>query len=217
MINENRPEPRTFTAFLRKTFKGVLDSAAAFMNGLGVHPNLVTFLGLVGNLAAGVLIALGHLTWGGVLALLAGPLDALDGAMARQRGEAGHYGAFYDSVIDRYSEIALYGGLLIYFSKTDSWQNALLVFFATAGSLMVSYTRARAEALQFPAKIGLLTRVERYIVLMPGVLFRRPEISLWILAVLTHFTALQRIWYVHQQARESGRAGERQQRKDNHG
>jgi CDP-diacylglycerol---glycerol-3-phosphate 3-phosphatidyltransferase len=217
MINEKRPEPPTFTAFLRKTFRGALDSVAAFLLGLGIHPNLVTALGLVGNLAAGVLIGLGYLTWGGLLALLAGPLDALDGAMARQRGDDGRYGAFFDSFTDRYSEIALYGGLLFYFSSTGSWQNALLVFFAVVGSLMVSYARARAEALQFSAKIGLLTRAERYLILMPGIILQRPDISLWILAILTHFTALQRFWYVHKQARESGQAGRERKRKDDHG
>jgi CDP-diacylglycerol--glycerol-3-phosphate 3-phosphatidyltransferase len=105
---------------------------------------------------------------------------------------------------------------LIYFSRAGSWQNALLVFFAAAGSLMVSYARARAEALQFSAKIGLLTRAERYIVLIPGILLQRPDISLWVLAILTHFTALQRIWYVHKQASENGEVRGRQKGKDDH-
>jgi CDP-diacylglycerol--glycerol-3-phosphate 3-phosphatidyltransferase len=135
--------------------------------------------------------------------MLVGPLDALDGTMARMRNESGRYGAFVDSVTDRYSEIALYGGLLVYFNKTGTWQDALLVFFAAVGSIMVSYTRARAEALNYSAKIGLLTRAERYIVLIPGIIFGFPHISLWILALLTHVTALQRFWYVRKQAKET--------------
>lgn len=164
-------------------------------------PNGITIFGLVGNVAAGVLIGFGYLTWGGLVALLVGPLDALDGALARLRGESGQYGAFIDSVTDRYSEIALFGGLLVHFSQLNAWREALLVFFAALGSVMVSYVRARAEALGYSAKVGLLTRAERYIVLIPGIIFHIPEISLWILAVMTHFTALQRFLFVRKQAR----------------
>lgn len=203
MTQSDQQDPKTFTDFLRRLFKGVLDSIAAFLNKLGIKPNMVTAAGLVGNLIAALFIAYGKLTWGGLIAMLVGPLDALDGTMARMRNESGRYGAFVDSVTDRYSEIALYGGLLVYFNKTGTWQDALLVFFAAVGSIMVSYTRARAEALNYSAKIGLLTRAERYIVLIPGIIFGFPHISLWILALMTHVTALQRFWYVRKQAKET--------------
>jgi CDP-diacylglycerol---glycerol-3-phosphate 3-phosphatidyltransferase len=205
MTTSTQQEPKTFTAFLRKIFGKILDSIAGFLNGLGVKPNLVTITGLIGNIGAGVLISLGYLTWGGLLALLSAPLDALDGTMARLRGEDGNYGAFIDSVTDRYSEIAIYGGLLVYFYQNGTWQDALLVFFAALGSVMVSYMRARAESLGYSAKIGLLTRIERYIVLLPGIIFHHPSISLWILAILTHFTALQRFFYVRRQTRQRSR------------
>lgn len=201
MSNTNEQESKTFTAFLRQVFRGALNAVGGFLNNLGIKPNVITLLGLVGNFTAGVLIALGELTWGGLLAMIVGPLDALDGTMARLRGEDGQYGAFIDSVTDRYSEIALYGGLLVYSIRTGTWQDALLVFFAAVGSIMVSYVRARAESLDYHAKNGLLTRAERYIVLIPGIIFRHPSISLWILAILTHFTALQRFWHVRQQAK----------------
>ena len=203
MTQSDQQDPKTFTDFLRRLFKGVLDSIAAFLNKLGIKPNMVTAAGLVGNLIAALFIAYGKLTWGGLISMLVGPLDALDGTMARMRNESGRYGAFVDSVTDRYSEIALYGGLLVYFNKTGTWQDALLVFFAAVGSIMVSYTRARAEALNYSAKIGLLTRAERYIVLIPGIIFGFPHISLWILALMTHVTALQRFWYVRKQAKET--------------
>ncbi|MDF1519044.1 MAG: CDP-alcohol phosphatidyltransferase family protein [Brevefilum sp.] len=203
MTQSDQQDPKTFTDFLRRLFKGILDSIAAFLNKLGIRPNMVTAAGLIGNLIAAILIAYGKLTWGGLIAMLVGPLDALDGTMARMRNESGRYGAFVDSVTDRYSEIALYGGLLVYFNKTGTWQDALLVFFAAVGSIMVSYTRARAEALNYSAKIGLLTRAERYIVLIPGIIFGFPHISLWILALMTHVTALQRFWYVRKQAKET--------------
>jgi CDP-diacylglycerol--glycerol-3-phosphate 3-phosphatidyltransferase len=133
--------------------------------------------------------------------MIIGPLDALDGVLARIQKRDGKSGAFFDSVSDRYSEIFLYGGLLIYFIRFRPDQNLLLVFLAVTGSVMVSYTRARAESLNFSAKIGLLSRAERYLILIPGLIFGYPQISLWILALLTHFTALQRIWFVQRQAK----------------
>jgi len=205
MNQSNQQDSKTFTDFLRRIFKDILDGIAGFLNKLGIRPNMVTAAGLVGNLIAALLIAFGKLTWGGIIAMLVGPLDALDGTMARMRNESGRYGAFVDSVTDRYSEIAIYGGLLVYFNKTGSWQDSLLVFFAAVGSIMVSYIRARAEALNYSAKIGLLTRAERYIVLIPGIIFGFPHISLWILAVLTHVTALQRFWYVRKQAKDTSK------------
>lgn len=215
MSQSNEQAPKTFSDFLRHIFKGVLESIAKFLNRLGIRPNVVTAAGLIGNLAAGVLIAMGHLLWGGILAMVVGPFDALDGTMARLRNESGRYGAFVDSVTDRYSEIALYGGLLVYYSQNGTWQNALLVFFAVIGSVMVSYIRARAESLDFSAKIGLLTRVERYLVLIPGIILGYPHISLWILAVLTNFTAIQRFWHVRMQAKQDQKDQLRQKEIEN--
>jgi len=137
MNQSNQQDSKTFTDFLRRIFKDILDGIAGFLNKLGIRPNMVTAAGLVGNLIAALLIAFGKLTWGGIIAMLVGPLDALDGTMARMRNESGRYGAFVDSVTDRYSEIAIYGGLLVYFNKTGSWQDSLLVFFAAVGSIMV--------------------------------------------------------------------------------
>ena len=205
MSPNQEPTPETLTDTLRRVFKGTLDAIAGFLNRLGIRPNVVTAFGLIGNLAAGVLIATGRLFWGGLIAMLIWPLDALDGTMARLRHEGGPYGAFVDSVTDRYSEIVIYAGLLLYFNGFGSWGDALLVFFAAAGSIMVSYMRAKAEALNFEAKIGLLSRLERYLVLIPGLLLGFPRISLWILAVLANFTALQRFWHVRKQARLAGR------------
>lgn len=203
MKQSDKQEQKTFTDFLRRIFKNILDGIAGFLNKLGIRPNVVTSVGLLGNIAAAVMIGFGNLTWGGIIAMLVGPLDALDGTMARMRKEDSRYGAFVDSVTDRYSEIALYGGLLAFFNENGTWQDALLVFFAAVGSIMVSYVRARAEALDFSAKIGLLTRAERYIVLIPGIILGYPRISLWILAVLTNITAVQRFLYVRRQARGS--------------
>ncbi len=123
--------------------------------------------------------------------------------MARQKGGNGKFGAFFDSVIDRYSELFLYGGLMVYYASHGDVTGSLLVYFAMMGSIMVSYTRARAESLGFSAKIGLLSRVERYIILVPSLIFRWLYIGLGILAVFTNFTAIQRILSVNKQASEA--------------
>jgi len=181
----------------------VLERIAAFLGRLGIKPNAITAAGLIGNLAAALLIGMGELLWGGLLAMLVGPLDALDGVLARMNHESGRYGAFVDSVTDRYSEIFLYGGLIVYYLRMDGDIGILLAFLAATGALMVSYIRAKAESIEFSAKIGLLSRAERYIILIPGLILGYPQVSLWILAILTHFTALQRFWFVRKQAKQA--------------
>ena len=211
MKTEINSDKKTFTDFLRKFFAQALNKVASFFNKLGIKPNVITAAGLIGNLGAACLIAWGYLLWGGIVAMVIGPLDALDGVLARMRNESGRFGSFLDSVTDRYSEIFLYAGLIIYYLQSDQKNFMLLAFLAATGSLMVSYVRAKAESVEFSAKVGLLTRAERYFILLPGLLFGYPHISLWILAILTHFTALQRIWSVRKQAkiiRESGTKGQ---------
>jgi len=193
---------KTFTDFLRIVFKNVLEPIASFLNRIGLKPNTVTLSGLIGHTIAAYLIARGHITWGGLLILVMAPVDALDGTMARLRGEPSKFGAFIDSVTDRYSELVLFGGLLVYFLSVNNWLGCGLVYIAAAGSVMVSYTRARAETLGFDAKIGLLSRVERYIILIPALIFNITLVGLGIIAVLSNFTAVQRIWSVRKQAHD---------------
>ena len=200
-MSTTNEENKTFTDWLRKIFSQVLNGIGGFLNNLGIRPNVITLSGLFGNFISAALIATGHLTWGGLLAMIIWPLDALDGSMARLRGEDSKYGSFIDSTTDRYSEIAIYGGLMIHFIRNDQWLGIVLAYLALTGSLMVSYTRAKAESLGFTAKNGWFSRAERYIVLMPGIIFRRPDISLWVLAVMTYVTALQRFLIVRRQSR----------------
>jgi len=194
-------ESKTFTDLLRKTFRGAGQTAARFLNRLGIHPDTVTLLGLAGHFCGAVLAATGHMTWAGVVILIMAPLDFLDGALARLRGETSKFGAFLDSVTDRYSEFVILGGLLFYFLQKQDWLSCGAVFMAATGSVMVSYIRARAESLGFQAKVGLLSRVERYLILIPGLIFNIPAIAIWLIAALSHFTALQRIASVHRQAK----------------
>lgn len=197
-----RKEPVTFTDFLRKTFKNVLEPVAMFFNRLGIMPNTMTILGLAGNMVGAGLLAMGYIPAGGLVILLMGPIDALDGTMARLRGLPTEFGAFVDSVTDRYSELVIFLGLLIYFLREDLWLGALLVYLAAAGSVLVSYIRARAQSVGFETKIGLFTRVERFLVLVPGLIFNQPMISLALIALFGNITALQRIWHVRKQAYE---------------
>lgn len=202
MDTNSKKEPFSLEHFLRVKSKGFLDRIASAVNRTGILPNTITLLGFLGTLAGAILIGRGEIMWGGILVLLMGPLDALDGAMARQRGDLTEYGAFFDSVTDRYSELVIYAGLIYYFSQQGSSLYVCLTFAAAAGSVLVSYTKARAEALGFSAKVGILTRIERYLVMAPCLVFNIPHIAVWIIAVLANVTAVQRIVKVRQQAVE---------------
>ena len=167
-----------------------------------IPPNAVSLLGFMGIGVAGLVIALGHVGWGGVLLLIFGPLDAVDGLLARKTNQASTFGAFLDSTLDRYAEIALFLGLTYYFLKQGSFLGVILSFLTLTGSLMVSYARARAEGLGLSCKVGLFTRFERLLVLTVGLLTGFVIPVLAILSLLTHYTALQRILYVYRRSRK---------------
>ena len=196
-----KPSKKTFTDYLRLWFKWVLDPLGGFLNQLGLTPNMVTGLGLLGNTIGAIYLARGEMLTGGLWIALMTPVDALDGTMARLRGESSDFGAFVDSVSDRYSELIIYGGLLYHFLVRGELLGGMLTFGAAAGSVLVSYVKARAEGLGYEARVGLLTRAERYLVLAPSLIFNQLNIGLGILAVFANFTALQRVWYVRQHAR----------------
>lgn len=192
----------TFTDQMRVAFKGVLDPLANLLNRLGLMPNTMTLLGLAGNMLGAYLLATGNMTGGGILILLMGPVDALDGTMARLRGMAGSFGAFVDSVTDRYSELVIFAGLLYYYTQHADAVAAMGVFAAAAGSVLVSYVRSRGQSLGWDSKIGILTRMERYLVLAPCLILNVPQIGIWVIAVLANITAIQRIADVRRQAYE---------------
>lgn len=199
-VTDNIMSPnKTFTDYLRLWFKWVLDPLGGFFNRLGLTPNMMTMLGLLGNSIGAYYLAMGNMLTGGILVLLMTPIDALDGTMARLRGESSDFGAFVDSVSDRYSELIIYGGLLYHFLSVGERLGGLLVFAAAAGSVLVSYVKARAEGLGYGAKVGLLTRVERYLVLAPSLVFNQLYIGLGIIAIFANITAIQRIWFVRSQ------------------
>jgi CDP-diacylglycerol--glycerol-3-phosphate 3-phosphatidyltransferase len=199
--NAFQPSSKTLTDHLRVRFKHLLDPVGAFLNRAGIAPNTLTLAGLIGNLIGSLLIARGQFLIGGLLLLFMGPLDALDGTMARLRGEPTDFGAFIDSVTDRYSELIIFAGLLYYYLHNGIFLMAMLVFAASAGSVLVSYVRARAQSLGYEAKEGILTRAERFAVLIPSIIFGYPSVGVSIVAVLANFTALQRILIVRKLAR----------------
>jgi CDP-diacylglycerol--glycerol-3-phosphate 3-phosphatidyltransferase len=185
--------PLTLTEKLRLIFKLPLERAGKFLASRGVKPNIITFVGLLGTILGSVFIANGNLPLGGGIILLMGPIDALDGAVARAGGSISLFGAFLDSVTDRYIEAFIYGSLIIYFLSRDESLGVLLSFISLVGSVLVSYTRARAEGLGFQTKVGVLTRFERMLVIGPTVLFKVPMVGVGIVAVLANLTAFQRI------------------------
>lgn len=174
----------------------------------GITPNQVTWAGLLSYGVVAWLLTAGFSKTAGVVLVVLGPLDAIDGMLARQTGQADSKGAFLDSTLDRYAEVLLFLGLTCHLfqeSYQDSREmllNACLVLAALSGSLLVSYVRARAESLGFSCKIGLMTRFERIFLISIALIFDvvRPAIAL--LAVLAHLTAAQRIRYIMKQNHE---------------
>ena len=160
----------------------------------GIKPDALTFTGLAINIGAAYVIATGHFPLGGILILVAGLFDLLDGALARFARKTTKFGAILDSAVDRISEAAIFCGLLVWYMPGRS--EILLIFAVLIGSFLVSYIRARAEGLGLECKGGLFTRAERVIVLAVGLLVNQVVIALWILVVFVYITVVQRLVYL---------------------
>jgi CDP-diacylglycerol--glycerol-3-phosphate 3-phosphatidyltransferase len=199
-VADQKQPPKTLTDQMRVIFKGVLDPIGAFFNRLGILPNTMTLIGLLGHTIGAFFLFQGKMVVGGLIILAMAPIDALDGTMARLRCEPSSFGAFVDSVSDRYSELVIFLALIIFYAQQGEWLNCIVVYTAAAGSVMVSYVRSRAESLGYEAKTGILTRLERYVVLVPTLILNVPMVGLWIVAVMANLTAIQRILHVRRQA-----------------
>ncbi|MSP12627.1 MAG: CDP-alcohol phosphatidyltransferase family protein [Chloroflexi bacterium] len=180
---------------------GLVAPVATWLGKLGISPNVITLIGFLLNVGMGLLLSQTIHPLTGMLVMLAGAFDSLDGMLARLTHRASIFGAFFDSTLDRWSESAIFFGLLYYYSGQGAVLEVRLIFLAIVGSLLVSYTRARAEALQIPCQDGLLTRFERVVILGLGLLLGPYvpilwTLALWILAFGTLFTAIQRIYAV---------------------
>jgi CDP-diacylglycerol---glycerol-3-phosphate 3-phosphatidyltransferase len=166
------------------------------LHGKRGNPNVYTFLGFFSTLAASILVLKQLWFPAGLAIILSGLFDLFDGVVARELGKVTIFGGFLDSVLDRYSDLIFLSALVLHYAERG---DTILVAVASAviiGTALIPYARARAEAAGIPCTIGFMERAERIILLSVGILFDCMRPILWILALLTQFTVLQRIWFV---------------------
>ena len=180
--------------------KRIVDSLVVLLSKLRIHPNILTLIGLLINVVATVLFAKGLFFWAGLVIIFAGLFDIVDGEVARRTGRVTKFGAFFDSVIDRYSDMVLLLGLMIWYAKLVRIFYVSLTGLVLMGSVLTSYTRARAESLIPACKVGFLERPERIVLLIIGALTNRMAAVLWVMAILSNWTVFQRIWYTWREA-----------------
>ena len=166
-----------------------------------IHPNVLTFLGLVINIVAAVLLAAGQFRSAGFVIIGAGLFDMVDGRVARATKQVTLFGGFFDSVVDRYSDLALYMGLLVYYSSINRPFYIVLTAIVMTGSVMISYSRARAENAIPKCKVGFLERPERVVLIIIGALFGVMAQVLWVIAVLSNLTVVHRMIYTWQECK----------------
>ncbi len=200
-----------FPNWLKTGFVNLFNPVINFFVWTRVKPNWLTTAGFLFGVGSGFLFALNHFFWGGMVALLSAICDAIDGSLARRSGNATKFGMFYDSVLDRYSELAMFIGLSYFYSHSGMWLQTILTDLALAGSLIVSYTRARAEGLGEDCKVGIMERPERIAVIITGTVFTGIfdkhwifTAALWVLAIFTNVTAVQRILYIRKKTKGQG-------------
>lgn len=184
-----------YTRLIGRGSRWLLERIVAGLAATGIHPNFLTLLGLVVNIWAAVLFAAGEFGWAAAVIFLAGFLDIADGQVARKQGRVTAFGAFFDSTLDRYSDMILYLGLLIYYAKIGRFFYVVLAIVAMVSSFMVSYSRARAESIIPTCKVGFMERPERVVLLILGGGFNRMAPVLWVIAVLSTLTVTHRIAY----------------------
>src|SRR5229473_937233 len=166
-----------------------------------IHPNVLTFLGLVINIGAAALLAVGRFRAAGWVIIGAGLFDMVDGRVARETNRVTRFGGFFDSVLDRYSDLALLMGMLVWYGSINRPFYVVLTAIAMAGSVMVSYTRARAENSIPTCKVGFMERPERVVLVIIGALFDRMAPVLWVIAVLANLTVVHRMVFTWQETK----------------
>jgi CDP-diacylglycerol--glycerol-3-phosphate 3-phosphatidyltransferase len=180
----------------RDVSRPTLEAIGRTLARWNVSPDWITYLGLVLTAGVAVLAALGKIQWAGVAYILAAVCDAVDGTLARVSGKGSRFGAFLDSTIDRYEESIVFLGLIIYYARTGGQVEIPLILVVTVASLMVSYTRARAESVGVECKVGFMTRPLRVVILIVGMIVNQMLITLSILAVTSLLTSFQRMYHV---------------------
>ena len=190
-----------FTRWIGVGSRWLLEKIVAAITATGINPNVLTLLGLIVNFWAAVLFATGMFRGAAMVIFFAGFLDMLDGQVARRAKRVTAFGAFFDSTLDRYSDMALYMGLLVYYAVNGRSAYVILAAVATAGSVMVSYSRARAESLIPTCKVGFMERPERVVLLILGGFFDRMAPALWVISVVSTITVIHRIVYTWQETK----------------
>lgn len=195
--------PQDIKNWYLKLIKPIVD----FFIKLELNPNFFTTIGFILSIIAAYFFAVGSLRAGGLIILLAGTFDIVDGQVARATGRVTKFGALYDSTLDRYSEVIMFFGIAYFFVSQSMLKTSVAVSIALGGSVMVSYVRARAEALGFECKVGVMQRPERVVYIGLGALIHQIMlvIALTIVAVLANFTALQRLYHIWQQENGSSK------------
>src|SRR5579863_7983943 len=171
-----------------------------------VHPNVLTFIGLLINIWAAVLFSYGRFLSAGLVVIGAGLFDMVDGRVARETNRVTRFGGFFDSVLDRYSDLALLVGLLIFYASINRFFYVVLTAIVMSGTVLTSYARARAENIIPKCKVGFLERPERIVLIIIGALFNRMAQVLWVIAVLSNVTVIQRMVHTWQETKRLGDA-----------
>lgn len=198
-------EPRTLSDFIRQRTSGVMSHIGHAAYRLGFHPDLVTAFGLLLVLLASFVIAQGKLQIAALILMIALPFDALDGAIARAMQRSSSFGAMFDSTLDRYADGFIFLALSYYFAVNHRFEMLVISQIALLGSLLVSYTRARAEGLGVDCKVGWFTRMERLAIILLVLLFPvLLDYGIGVLALGTNLTAMQRLWHVYQTLKKEG-------------
>jgi CDP-diacylglycerol--glycerol-3-phosphate 3-phosphatidyltransferase len=191
----------TYTRAIGIACGAVIDRIVRWLALSRIHPNVLTFLGLVINIVAAWLFAAGNFRAAGLVVIGAGLFDMVDGRVARETNRVTRFGGFFDSVLDRYSDLALFMGLLVYYAWIGRFGYIVLTAIVMTGSVMVSYTRARAECTIPKCKVGFLERPERIVLIILGALFDRMAPVLWVIAVLSNVTVIARMIYTWQETK----------------
>jgi len=191
----------TYTSLIGKIFGWMIDRIVRWLALSRIHPNVLTFLGLVINILAAWLFARGRFVAAGLVVVGAGLFDMVDGRVARATDRVTRFGGFFDSVLDRYSDLALFMGLLVYYASINRFFYIVLTAVVMTGSVMVSYSRARAENSIPKCKVGFLERPERVVLIIIGALFNRMAQVLWVIAILSNVTVIHRMIYTWQEAK----------------
>src|SRR3954470_1114119 len=191
----------TYTRLIGITFGWMIDRIVRWLALSKIHPNALTFIGLLINIWAAWLFSKGQFFAAGLVVVGASVFDMVDGRVARATNQVTRFGGFFDSVLDRYSDLALFMGLLVYYASINRYFYIVLTAIVMTGSVMVSYTRARAENSIPKCKVGFLERPERIVLIMIGALFNRMAPVLWVIAILSNWTVVHRMLYTWKEAK----------------